>query len=86
MITKKSTFGKIRATFNNAYREIFGLDLPKRSSAGTMYANHKSTISVTLRKNTFGFMKWLEQSNNAIISTLYQSCIARFDIWNSWIK
>ena len=31
MITKKSTFSKIRVAFNNAYRKLFGLS--KRSNA-----------------------------------------------------
>ena len=85
MITKKSTFSKVHVAFNNAYRKIFGL--PKRSSASTMYANNNiCNFETTLRKNTFGFMQRLEQSNNSIISTLYQSWIVRFDIWNSWIK
>ena len=85
MITKKSTFSKVRVAFNNAYRKIFGL--PKRSSASTMYANNNiCNFETTLRKNTFGFMQRLEQSTNSIISTLYQSWIVRFDIWNSWIK
>ena len=82
---KKSTFSKVRVAFNNAYRKIFGL--PKRSSASTMYANNNiCNFETTLRKNTFGFMQRLEQSTNSIISTLYQSWIVRFDIWNSWIK
>ena len=81
----KSTFSKVRVAFNNAYRKIFGL--PKRSSASTMYANNNiCNFETTLRKNTFGFMQRLEQSTNSIISTLYQSWIVRFDIWNSWIK
>ena len=82
---KKSTFSKIRVAFNNAYRKIFGL--PKRSSASTMYANNNiCNFETTLRKNTFGFMQRLEQSTNTIITTLYQSWIVRFDIWNTWIK
>ena len=82
---KKSTFSKIRVAFNNAYRKIFGL--PKRSSASTMYAkNNICNFETTLRKNTFGFMQRLEQSTNTIITTLYQSWIVRFDIWNTWIK
>ena len=82
---KKSTFSKVRVAFNNAYRKIFGL--PKRSSASTMYANNNiCNFETTLRKNTFGFMQRLEQSTNSIISTLYQSWIVKFDIWNSWIK
>ena len=82
---KKSTFSKVRVAFNNAYRKIFGL--PKRSSASTMYTNNNiCNFETTLRKNTFGFMQRLEQSTNSIISTLYQSWIVRFDIWNSWIK
>ena len=85
VITKKSTFSKVRVAFNNAYRKIFGL--PKRSSASTMYANNNiCNFETTLRKNTFEFMQRLEQSTNSIISTLYQSWIVRFDIWNSWIK
>ena len=53
----------------------------------TMYANNNiCNFETTLRKNTFGFMQRLEQSTNSIISTLYQSWIVRFDIWNSWIK
>ena len=57
------------------------------SSASTMYANNNiCNFETTLRKNTFGFMQRLEQSTNSIISTLYQSWIVRFDIWNSWIK
>ena len=82
MITKKLTFSKVRVAFNNAYRKIFGL--PKRSSASTMYANNNiCNFETTLRKNTFRFMQWLE---HYIFSTLYQSWIVRFDIWNSWIK
>ena len=82
---KKSTFSKIRVAYNNAYRKIFGL--PKRSSASTMYANNNiCNFETTLRKNTFGFMQRLEQSTNPIITTLYQSWIVRFDIWNTWIK
>ena len=66
---------------------IYIVRLPKRSSASTMYANHNiCNFETTLRKNTFGFMQMLEQSTNSIISTLYQSWIVRFDIWNSWIK
>ena len=85
MITKKSTFSEIRVAFNNAYRKIFGL--PKRSSASTMYANNNiCNFETTLRKNAFGFMQRLEQSTNTIITTLYQSWIVRFDIWNTWIK
>ena len=79
---KKSTFSKVRVAFNNVYRKIFGS--PKRSSASTMYEN--LNFETTLRKNTFGFMQRLEQSTNSIISTLYQSWIVRFDIWNIWIK
>ena len=79
---KKSTFSKIRVAFNNAYRNIFGL--PKRRSARTVNANHNiCNFETTLRMNTFEFMQWLEQSTNAIISTLYQSWIARFHIWNN---
>ena len=62
-------------------------DAPEQSSASTMYANNNiCNFEITLRKNTFGFMQRLEQSTNSIISTLYQSWIVRFDIWNSWIK
>ena len=76
---KKSTFNKVRVAFNNAYRKIFGLS--KRSNASVMYANHNiCNFETTLRKNM------LEQSTHTIISTLYQSWIARFDIWNSWIE
>ena len=51
-----------------------------------MYANDNiNNFETTLRKNTLGFMQRLEQSTNTIINTLYQSWIARFDIWNSWI-
>ena len=79
---KKSTFSKICVAFNKAYRKIFGL--PQRSSASTMYDNHNiCNFETTLGKITFGFMQRLEQSTNTIISTLYQSWIARFDIWNS---
>ena len=82
---KKSTFSKIRVAFNNAYRNV--VRLPKRSSASTMYSNHNiCNFETTLRKNTFGFMQRLEQSTNSINSTLYQSWIVRFEIWNSWIK
>ena len=74
MITKKSTFSKVRVAFNNAYRKIFGS--PKRSSASTMYANNNiCNFETTLRKNTFGFMQMPERSTNSIISTLYQSFI-----------
>ena len=85
MITKKSTFSKICVAFNKTYRKICGI--PKRSSASTMYVNHNiSNFETTLGKNTFRFMQRLEQSTNTIISTLYQSWIARFNIWNSWTK
>ena len=78
-ITKKSTFTKIRAAFNNAYKKNFGLS--KRSSASAMYANHNICSFVTmLIKNIFGFMQRLENSTNTIICTLYQSWIVRFKI------
>ena len=81
---KKSTFTKIRVTFNNAYRKNFGL--PKRSSASTMYAHHNiCRFETMLRQTIFGFMRRLEKSTNTIICTLYQSWIVRFEIWNSWI-
>ena len=45
------------------------------------YANHNiCNFETTLRKDTFGFMQSLEQSTNAIRSSLYQTLIARFYI------
>ena len=77
---KKSTFSKIRATFNNAYRKIFGL--PKRSSANIAqcmdilitHATHNiCNFETMLRKNihVYGFMHRLEYSTNTIIRSLY---------------
>ena len=53
---KKSTFRKIRVAFNNAYRNIFGLHIPKRSSASAMYAQHNiCNFETTIRKSIAWF-------------------------------
>ena len=52
---KKYTFSKIRVTFNNAYRKIFGL--PKRSSASAMYATHNNcNFETMLCKNIYNMV------------------------------
>ena len=85
---KKSTFRKIRVAFNNAYRKIFGLHIPKRSSASAMYAQHNicNFETTIIRKSIYGFMQRLENSTNSIICTWYNSCLVRFVIWNHWIE
>ena len=76
---KKSTFRMILVAFNNAYRKIFGL--PKRSSTSATYAQHNICIfETTIRKSINGFMQRLENSNNSVICTLYNSCLVRFVI------
>ena len=51
---KKSTFIKIHVVFNNAYRKIFGIQMP--SSVSAMYAtNNICNFETTLRKNIIWF-------------------------------
>ena len=81
---KKTTFSKIRVAYNSVYRKI--LDVPKRSSASTMFvSNGIPNFEALIRKSIFfSFNSRLQTSCNSLICTIEESWIMRNVIWKTW--
>ena len=67
---KKSTFGKLRVDFNNAYSRV--LNLPWRCSASAMYATFSiQNFEAVIRKSTYGFIQRLAKAQILLLSYGY---------------
>ena len=68
----KQVYNKVRVAFNNGFRRFMGLSY--RCSAGQMFLDSGvSHFDVLRRKAMYGFMNRLQDSNNRVICTIYNS-------------
>ena len=83
LLTKKTTFSKIRVAYNNVYGKLLGLC--RRSSVSEMFAmNNISNLETLLRKSIFAFKTRLSNSDNTIIFALQSSWVITDTIWKVW--
>ena len=77
---KKSSFSKIRVTYNNFYRKP--LHVSSRSSAIAMFVeNNIPNFECLIRRDIYSFTTRLKTSSNTLISAIENCWLLKFVIW-----
>lgn len=83
-MTSKTAMNKLRIAYNNSLRRI--LHIPKRSSASEMFVClNVPSFGEILRKNIYGFIQRIKQSDNSLIASVVNSHVPLYSsVWKWW--
>lgn len=80
---KRATISCLKVAYNNSFRKLLGLD--RRCSASNMFTeSNVNSFDSIRRKHIFGFRNRIDNSNNSVLKTLYNSRLFTSSLNKEW--